>query len=271
MICTISRHNSLSADYDPPRFRNSTFFRLRLAFGNSVPAPPNSSRAYWTQPQSDDDAAQLQTIQRTMAATEYNNMSHDLLWLCTRTFFPHFHRARFSKISDRNTSQETTARSRSSAAAPEMVECNSPATPLTSQISTPRRSVNNFRKDFPPLQPSNPQLTLIQYEGYIAPQAIGVQPGNENNGVTLLTKKADKNHKPASCLQITNFGPNTSTRKTYRSIVNSTARRSYRPDLRGEAVARASAIRRAQKPKPDDRPTKLRGAKARKAARGLKA
>jgi large subunit ribosomal protein L28e len=98
-----------------------------------------------------------------------------------------------------------------------------------------------------------------------------VQPADENNGVTLLTKKAGKDRKPASSLQVATFGSNTSTRKTYRSIVNSTTRRLYRPDLRREAVARASAVRKAQKPKPDDRPVKLRGAKARKTARGLKA
>lgn len=138
--------------------------------------------------------------------------------------------------------------------------------PLTSQTSTPRRSVIKL----PPStiqSPADPN----QYDGYIAPQAIGVQPGNENIGVNLLTKKAGNDHKPASSLQTVTFGPNTSTRKTYRSIVNSTARRAYRLDLRREAVARASAIRRAQKPKPDDRPTKLRGTKARKAAQGLKA
>ena len=79
-----------------------------------------------------------------MAATEYNNMSHDLLWLCTRAFFPFFTTpVPRILVSNRNT-QETTAHSRSSAAAPEMAACNSPATLLTSQTSTPKRSVNNL-------------------------------------------------------------------------------------------------------------------------------
>jgi len=53
--------------------------------------------------------------------------------------------------------------------------------------------------------------------------------------------------------------------RTYSAIVNSTTKRSYRPDLRREAVARASAIRKSQKPVKDDKPAKLRGAKAKAA------
>ena len=54
--------------------------------------------------------------------------------------------------------------------------------------------------------------------------------------------------------------------RTYRSIENSTAKHSYRPDLRREAVARASAIRKSQLPKKDLPQRKLRGSKAKKAA-----
>ena len=43
-------------------------------------------------------------------------------------------------------------------------------------------------------------------------QAIGVIPGKEG-GVTLLVKKADKHHQPASAIQTTTFGPSKSTRK----------------------------------------------------------
>jgi large subunit ribosomal protein L28e len=54
--------------------------------------------------------------------------------------------------------------------------------------------------------------------------------------------------------------------RTYKSIASSTAKSGYRPDLRQAAVARASAIRKSQKPvKPDPEP-KLRGKKAQKAA-----
>ncbi|KAI7295960.1 hypothetical protein KC315_g18851, partial [Hortaea werneckii] len=52
----------------------------------------------------------------------------------------------------------------------------------------------------------------------------------------------------------------------YKSVVNSTAKKGYRADLRAEAVARASAIKRSQREKKDKAaPTKLRGAKAVKA------
>ena len=45
-----------------------------------------------------------------------------------------------------------------------------------------------------------------------------------------------------------------------------TLRYIYRPDLRAEAVARASAIKQAQRQKKEPPKSKLRGAKARKAA-----
>ena len=94
-------------------------------------------------------------------------------------------------------------------------------------------------------------------------QAIGVQPG-EKGGVTLTTKKAGKDNKPASSLQTSNFGSSTSSRKTYRGIVNSTAKKGYRSDLRGPAVARASAIKKSQKPVKERPESKPRGKKAAK-------
>jgi large subunit ribosomal protein L28e len=54
--------------------------------------------------------------------------------------------------------------------------------------------------------------------------------------------------------------------RTFTAIVNSTTKRNYRPDLRQDAVARASAIRKSQRAVKADKPTKLRGAKAEKAA-----
>lgn len=62
-----------------------------------------------------------------------------------------------------------------------------------------------------------------------------------------------------------------SNRRTYAAIVNSTAARHYRIDLRKDAVARASAIRKSQRPVKDDKPVKLRGAKAKREAEGLSA
>jgi len=54
--------------------------------------------------------------------------------------------------------------------------------------------------------------------------------------------------------------------RTFASIVNSTTKRNYRPDLRKDAVARASAVRKSQRPVKADRPTKTRGSKAKAAA-----
>jgi len=65
---------------------------------------------------------------------------------------------------------------------------------------------------------------------------------------------------------VSSFSASTPSRKLYRSVVNSTAKKGYRSDLRAEAVARASAVRLSQKDKKvRAAPTKLRGAKARKA------
>jgi large subunit ribosomal protein L28e len=47
--------------------------------------------------------------------------------------------------------------------------------------------------------------------------------------------------------------------------VGSTAKKGYRPDLRRDAVARASAVKLSQREKKETPAPKLRGAKARKA------
>jgi large subunit ribosomal protein L28e len=54
--------------------------------------------------------------------------------------------------------------------------------------------------------------------------------------------------------------------RTYRGIAANTARAGYRSDLRAEAVARASAIRKSQRPVKEIPENKPRGAKAKKAA-----
>lgn len=72
---------------------------------------------------------------------------------------------------------------------------------------------------------------------------------------------ADTAHtRPPEHPQLTRF------RRLYSAVVNSTAKRNYRPDLRQDAVARASAIRKAAKPVKASPASKLRGAKALKAA-----
>ncbi|RPA83824.1 ribosomal protein L28e [Ascobolus immersus RN42] len=102
-----------------------------------------------------------------------------------------------------------------------------------------------------------------KYSGLVNEKAIGVVPA-PNGGVTLLTKKDATKHsnKPASVINSTTFGPNTQPRKTYAGIVNSTAKKYYRPDLRKAAVARASAIKLSQRAKKDKAPAKPRGKKA---------
>lgn len=53
--------------------------------------------------------------------------------------------------------------------------------------------------------------------------------------------------------------------RTYKAIATSTAQSGYRADLRAAAVARASALRNAQRPKKETPAQKPRGAQARKA------
>jgi large subunit ribosomal protein L28e len=57
-----------------------------------------------------------------------------------------------------------------------------------------------------------------------------------------------------------------SVRRIYKGVASKTAKNGYRADLREEAVARVSAIRRSQKAKKDAPAPKVRGAKARAAA-----
>ncbi|KAK4622036.1 putative 60S ribosomal protein L28e [Fulvia fulva] len=124
------------------------------------------------------------------------------------------------------------------------------------------------RKQAGGVQFSRDPLNLVnkhsrKYEGYVNAQAIGIQP--DSNTITLTTKTSSAN-KPAKLYQTSSFNASTPTRKLYKSVVNSTAKKGYRSDLRAEAVARASAVRSSQREKKQrSTETKLRGAKARKA------
>ncbi|KAI9834910.1 MAG: hypothetical protein M1838_005445 [Thelocarpon superellum] len=104
-----------------------------------------------------------------------------------------------------------------------------------------------------------------KYGGFLNDKAVGLQPG-EKGGITLKTKKAKVAHKPSSSSNEVTWGQHKGGRKSYKGIVNYTAKQGYRSDLRAEAVARASAIRQSQQPKKDAPEKKLRGAKAKKAA-----
>ncbi|KIW09162.1 uncharacterized protein PV09_00097 [Verruconis gallopava] len=132
-----------------------------------------------------------------------------------------------------------------------------------SAYTVKRRSGGGAEFSRDPLNLTNKHSRI--HEGYINDKAIGIVP-NEKGGFTLYTKTSSKSHQPAKSTHKTVFGPSTSSRKSYRSILNSTGNRGYRPDLSKAAVKRASAIKASQRPVKPDPPTKLRGAKARKAA-----
>ncbi|KAH8821516.1 60S ribosomal protein L28 [Xylogone sp. PMI_703] len=119
-----------------------------------------------------------------------------------------------------------------------------------------------FSRD--PLNLTN--LHSRKHAGFVNEKAVGILPAGEKGGVTLITKKPGQIQRPGKAAITTSFGGNKSTRKTYSSIVGSTAKTGYRPDIRAEAVARASAIRRSQRPVKEVPAAKPRGAKAKKAA-----
>lgn len=52
----------------------------------------------------------------------------------------------------------------------------------------------------------------------------------------------------------------------YKNVADKTAKSGYRADVREEAIARVSAVRRSQRPKKETPPKKLRGTAAKKAA-----
>ena len=81
----------------------------------------------------------------------------------------------------------------------------------------------------------------------------------------MTTTLANRRHQPARSTQSTSFAASTPSRKLYKGVVNSTAKKGYRSDLRAEAVARASAVKLSQREKKDMPAPKLRGKKARKA------
>ncbi|OQD78627.1 hypothetical protein PENDEC_c001G05845 [Penicillium decumbens] len=101
----------------------------------------------------------------------------------------------------------------------------------------------------------------FKYAGYANTKAIGVQDA-ENGDITVTTKKPSNPHQPGKNLVTVTYGPKTSTRKLYKGVADKTAQNGYRADLREEAVARVSAIRRSQQPKKDTPAKKPRGAKA---------
>ncbi|KGO63669.1 Ribosomal protein L28e [Penicillium italicum] len=115
---------------------------------------------------------------------------------------------------------------------------------------------------------SRDPLNLLNKHSY---KAVGIQA--TENGVAVITKKPSNPQQPGQNLVTVTYGPSTSTRnadhyllfRIYKGVADKTAKNSYRADLREEAVARVSAVRRSQLPKKDAPAQKLRGSKARKA------
>ncbi|SLM35751.1 60s ribosomal protein l28 [Lasallia pustulata] len=104
-----------------------------------------------------------------------------------------------------------------------------------------------------------------KYAGFVNDKAVGIHPA-EKGGVTMVTKKTKHHNRPAANKNEVSWTGNKSGPKIYKGIVNYTAKQGYRADLRQEAVARASAIRRSSQPKKEVPEKKLRGSKAKKAA-----
>ncbi|KAL4801729.1 ribosomal L28e protein family-domain-containing protein [Aspergillus unguis] len=105
----------------------------------------------------------------------------------------------------------------------------------------------------------------FKYAGYANTKAVGVQ-ATENGGVVAITKKPNTSQQPAKNYATVTYGPNASNRKIYKGVADRTAKGGYRADLRQDAIARVSAVRRSQKAKKETPARKVRGAQARKAA-----
>lgn len=134
-----------------------------------------------------------------------------------------------------------------------------------------------------------------KHEGFVNDKAIGIQPDSNtvrnepqppreqfppthvktvanrtfsslSKQIKMTTKLPSRVNKPAAMYQESSFSASTPPRKLSKNVVNSTAKKGYRADLRAEAVARASAIKYSQREKKDTPASKPRGARARKAA-----
>ena len=105
---------------------------------------------------------------------------------------------------------------------------------------------------------------------YVCPSLASLQKKRESQiqrAELLRTRERAIADSDGSRYQTSSFSASTPSRKLYKSVVNSTAKKGYRSDLRAEAVARASMIKRSQRErKVKERQNKPRGAKARKAA-----
>jgi len=120
-----------------------------------------------------------------------------------------------------------------------------------------RQGMKPFSRD--PLNLTNKHSR--KYVGYANAQAIGIQP---DSNTIAVTTKTSKQNQPAKLYHTSSYSASTPSRKLYKNIVNSTAKKGYRADLRAEAVSRASAIRASQRENKKERNAKPRSAKHRK-------
>ncbi|OJD11592.1 hypothetical protein AJ78_07663 [Emergomyces pasteurianus Ep9510] len=132
------------------------------------------------------------------------------------------------------------------------------------------RTQNSFMVKRAGAQFSRDPLNLVnkhsrKYSGFVNSKAVGIQ-ATEDGSVAVTTKKPAMSQKPASSTVTNTYSSTATSRKIYKGVANTTAKSGYRPDLRAEAVSRASAIRKSQRPKKEAPVKKPRGAKARKAA-----
>ncbi|KAI1618023.1 ribosomal protein L28e [Exophiala viscosa] len=102
-----------------------------------------------------------------------------------------------------------------------------------------------------------------KHAGFVNDKAVSVQV-NEKGGVTLLTKKSGKQHKPKEHYNTHPYSKTTSNQKIYKNIADSVGKKSYRGDLNQSAVSRASALKDSQRTKKDTPEKKARGSKATK-------
>ncbi|MCJ1288342.1 hypothetical protein MMC26_007697 [Xylographa opegraphella] len=112
---------------------------------------------------------------------------------------------------------------------------------------------------------TTPGADIFQHAGFVNDKAVGILPGAKG-GLTLTTKKTKHLNRPIANVNEVKFGADKSGPKVYKNIVNVTAKQGYRPDLRRDAVARASAIRMSSRTIKETPEKKVRGRKAKQAA-----
>ncbi|KAF2231917.1 ribosomal protein L28e [Viridothelium virens] len=159
-------------------------------------------------------------------ATNFENMSTDLIWLCTRG---------------------------------------------NNSMLLKRKQAGGVTFSRDPLNLTN--IHNRKYEGFIDTKAIGINPSARNpSALTLTTKNASAVNpsgapsQPAKLHKTHHFPANTHNRQIYRQLIKETTKQGYRVDLRQEMIARASALRQAQRTKKPTPERKPRGRKALKLA-----